>query len=377
MLRSCFPKAAGRAKLLVALSLLGGCSGPRNSPAAPIVGFSQLFQTEHVVPLAVAKDPLASPAEAALVGPNIVILDSRSADIKVFSRADGALKQVIGRAGDAPGEFRHPIAIAPFDSGHFVVYDQTRRVLSLRDSSGAFIEDSPLIKGFFNGMVALPEHHRVLLAGMTTSQLGDAKDADLHEFDLAGHRSVSFAKTARLGSKWADRLAALFAIRIGDEVVTGSLNSNRIRLYALSTGRTRWIAIAPRWYREPEWPSDALLQRTASSQTVAERVTNFIHTQRLMNGAFPLTNGRFLVRFMAFTSPTDKAFYYAIADTSGRTYVVSRATRANVVATRADTVFWVHPGQANDPLLGSGVVDAGGLMNGWPADRVSRSVASR
>src|SRR4029077_8056399 len=119
----------------------------------------------------------------------------------------------------------------------------------------------------------------------------------------------------------------------------------------------------PDWYRPLEYPSDRLLQRGVSTQTVAQRAQAWMHTQRLMNDVYPLTGGRFLVRFMAFTSPTDKAFYYAVADTTGRTYAVSQATRARVIAARADTVFWVNDGGPAGSRLGSGVIDAAHLAS--------------
>lgn len=305
---------------------------------------------------------------------DVVVLDARAADAKVISRRDGALLRVLGRAGDGVGDFRVPLAIASLDSGRYVILDQGRRVLSVRDARDSMSAETHDLRGFYNGLVAFPERRRVVLSGTPFSS--SAKGNDLHEFDYDGRRLASYASTPKAHSEWARRVNGVFAAAIGSDLVIGAMYSNELRIYDEPTGRIRTIAVAPNWFRPLEFPPDAALQRTEGGQPVAQRVATWLHTQRIMNGVFPLTRGRLLVRFMAFTSARDQAYYYAVADTTGRTYAVSRAIRANVIATRGDTVFWIRRLSEGRAQLGSGVLDADRLAASY-SGTLRTAVAAR
>jgi hypothetical protein len=240
-----------------------------------------------------------------------------------------------------------------------VIFDQGRRILSFRDSVGGVIREASVPRGFFNGIIAVPEHRRIILAGRLAGG-PPAGTLDLHELDYAGRRIRSFRAAPPSGSLWQAKFAAMWMARVNDNVVTGSLNSRRLRLYNLRTRDERTIDITggAGWLAPLAWPSDALLERGTTSQTTAERITAWMRTQRLFNAAFPLGEGRILVRAQAYDLEQHPFFYYVVVDTAGRTVAISQATRNQVVSTVADTVFWITTQERAVPRLGSGILRA-------------------
>ena len=365
-------RAGVRGITLGAVLILEGACSNQSQGAAPVVPFKALFEHFHVVPLnATVEHPIGFATSALVTNVEIALLDRTTSDIKVFARRDGSLIRIVGKPGDDAGQFRSPNALAPLDSGRYVVYDQGRRVLSIRDSLGRVISEAPMAKGAFGGLVALPKERRVVLAGRMSDQTGDTKDVDLHEFDFSGRRIASYATTAKTSSELEARFNALFAVQVGQQVVTGSLSSNRLRIYDRTTGHAKWIEVASSWYRPLEYPP------RATSNAGTQSTMPWTHTQPFMNGIFALTGGRFLVRFQAFTSLQDKAFYYAVADTSGVTRAISQATRANVVASRGDTIFWVNGGGKTPASLGFGVVDVPPVSGRARLGPAARALAGR
>ena len=82
----------------------------------------------------------------------------------MFDRVHGRFIGFVGRGGDERGDLRRPAAIARFDSGTYVIFDQKRKLLAFRDLSGAVLTETP-VTGYLTGLAALPGAKRVLLAG--------------------------------------------------------------------------------------------------------------------------------------------------------------------------------------------------------------------
>lgn len=68
----------------------------------------------------------------------------------------GELVQMVGRAGDGPGEFRRPLAMAVLPDGHVVVSDAGHRGLLVFDPTGAFARSVPLGEGEGAPSILLP-----------------------------------------------------------------------------------------------------------------------------------------------------------------------------------------------------------------------------
>jgi hypothetical protein len=323
---------------LLATVILTACDKPSPQATVAVVPFEGIHVGVSTVALDAGADSLVQPNGALLSGDQITVVDQGRPAVRVFRRGDGTLLRTIGTPGDGQGHVRRPSAIVAIDSGQFVVLDQGRRVLSFRDSAGGVLRE-----------------HRVILAGETTPAVADARGLDLHEVNHLGKRVTSYAETTKPESQWHARFKSLYGTSVGATVITGTLSSNRLRFYDRETGRTRWISVADGWYGPIDWPSDRELRSAKTPESAAQQITAWGRKQRLMNGVFPLDGGRVLTRFLAFSETGERQYHYAIADTTGRTHLVTKATRAFVVGTAGDTLYWLARRQSGGMELGTGI----------------------
>lgn len=335
----------------------GACRGSGDGPADRLPSaqrFDEMLRPVSSTTLEGSKDSTGQIVDAVVMAKKLIVVDERRAEVRIYDRATGGLIKIAGRPGTDIGDFRSPFAAAELDSGRFVVYDARRNLMSFRDSAGDPIRDVRLPHGYFGGFTVLPREQRVLLTGNVMDVVRDVKGADVHEFDFSGNHIRSYGVPPAPHSDWERRFAAEFVGQSGPFLVTGVMNSSRLRLLERTSNKERWIEIAPGWQRL-DWPSDALLGWT-NRQTAAKRIRDWSHQQRLMTGVFAVGMGRLLTRFRGYTSDGDELFYYVLADTAGRTLGISHATRANVVASVGDSVFWISGAAGRDYHFGVSVV---------------------
>lgn len=327
------------------LLLLAACSSPKPYDPLPAARrFEDVFRTVSSTSLRDPDDSIHFAFAGLVTADRLFVLDPERGELRAYRRANGTLIGTPGPVGDGFGELRHPIAVARLDSNQFVVYDDKRDVLSFRDSLGSTQTEATISHGSFGGLVALPERHSVVLSGAFVKPSTVAAGHDLHEIDYRGHQTAAYGRPREPGSEWERKFNAEFAAVIGGAtLVSGTMNSGALRFHDLSTAVERWVEIAPGW-RRLEWPSDGVLRRGATRQTVADRIRAWSHQNRLMNGVFPLSGGRLVVRYQAYTPVGARLFYYVLADTTGRTLAITHATHANILEARGDTLFWLSAG---------------------------------
>jgi hypothetical protein len=305
--------------------------------------FDEVLRPVLTTPLGGNADSMGMIVGGVVQDSRIVLLDLGRGELRLYRRSTGRLISVAGHAGDGFGDLREPFAAASLDSGRFVVYDNRRSLMSFRDSVGTATAEVRLPHGYIGGFAVWPSEKRAVLTG-TISDRGPAlKGRDIHEFDFTGKHVGSFGRPAPTHSDWENRFAAEFSTLLGSTLVTGTMSSNRLRFRDRDGQSERWIEVAPGWQRL-DWPSDRLLG-SINRSTASTRIRKWSSAHRLMNGAFPLGADRLLVRFATYTDGRG-IYVYAIVDTTGNTLQMTRATRANVFATKGDTVFWI--GQAAD-----------------------------
>jgi hypothetical protein len=340
------------------LQIVGGACRVSDNRSAEHLPAAQRFD-EMLRPLSStalegSKDSTGQIAGALVTAKKLIVLDMRRAELRMYDRATGRLIKVAGRPGADLGDLRYPFSAAELDSGRLVVYDAKRNLMSFRDSVGDPIRDVRLPQGYYGGFAVFPREQRVLLTGDVHEPLRDVKGKDVHEFDFSGNHVSSYGTPAAPHSDWERRFGAEFVAQTGPFLVTGVMNSSRLRLLERTSHRERWIDVAPGWQRL-DWPSDALLG-WANRQVVGRRIQDWSRQQRLMNGVFPVGGGRLLVRFHGYASGGDDLFYYVLTDTAGATLGISHATRANVVASASDTVFWIGGAAGRDYRFGVSIV---------------------
>jgi hypothetical protein len=128
---------ARRLARLLLLVVLGGCEAweTDNSPARPSLGreeAEELVLEEGDSALVVT--PLLSPSNPT---DRLIVADTRERQVRVYGR-EGNLLQVVGRAGQGPGEFRAPTAVTSLADGRIVVADLGGG-LSIFDPDGRFL----------------------------------------------------------------------------------------------------------------------------------------------------------------------------------------------------------------------------------------------
>jgi hypothetical protein len=192
------------------------------------------------------------------------------------------------------------------------------------------------------------------MAGRVFGKAAATSSGDLHEFDLTGTHTRSYGTVPKPESRWEAAFVAEFAATADDEIITGAMNSSRLRFYTPRTNASHWMDIAPGW-QPIQWPSDGLLRRGTSQQSAAQRIVAWERTQRLLNGAFVLPGKRFLIRYLGFTPVGERLYYYVLADASGHTLATTHATRAYVFGVRADTLVWFRS-SGSSPRVGYGVL---------------------
>jgi len=314
------------------------------------VSFDSLFH--HVGRVALLAQPggdsIRLPADILLRKNELVLVDAGQAELKEFRRADGALLGRVGQAGDAPGEFRKPIAAAALDSGRWVVLDESREVLSVWDSTDHLVRETTVL-GWWTGLAAISSEHRYILAGV----LDIGGMARIHEFNYSGQLVSSYRKARRKMSPWEASFSAPFLALQGDLVVSGSFNTNQIFVHHRTSGTDRPINVAQGWFIPPEWPND---MNTTPSATKVQRATAWLHHQVLLSKLIPLSSPLFLARFDGYRPTGERLYYYALVDTLGRTIALSSATAAEILRVESDTAFWLARDSAGAFALAHGVL---------------------
>lgn len=308
----------------------GGASGtPALVPFDSV--FTRVSQGQVITP---AQEPIAFPVDLLVRKNELILVDVQQANLKVFDRRSLRLLRVIGRPGDGPGEFRRPIGIASTHGGRFVVLDQARLIVSVRDSLGNLIRETP-VPGLWAGIATVEGENRMILSGRFTGV--DANEQSrrsvLHEFADDGRLVTSYREAVTPRHPWEASFKAVFLALMEQTVISGSYNANTVQAHERATGRERHFTVAPGWYRPLEWPED---QRGG-----IERVNAWVKKQTLMTGLFPLQASKYLARFQAYDRDGEKIQYYALADGAGTTLAVGGPTHIDVLRTVRDTAFGV------------------------------------
>lgn len=348
-------------RVAAASALLAACGTPGSdvtNPPVATIPFGEVVVTVARLPLSAIDTGRSVPVGVLTSGSTIVVLDRTRALLRIFARPGGELRAVAGTPGDARGQLRKPAAIAPMDSGQFVVLDAGRRVLSLRDSLGLVLREAALPEGSYTSIVPIPGERRVIVAGRVFYGPDSIRQRDLHEFDLDGRYVTSFGTKADATSLWARAFSTVVVAGTGRQLASATMSTNKVRLLDRRGGGERWMRVAPTWYVVPEFPHDRVLSYRTTQQTASSRVTAWTRQQRLLNGLFPLTGGRMVARFQAFDPSGKQFYYYAFTDNAGATWAVSRPTRVNVLEARGDTLSWIETSPHGRSTVVTGVVNA-------------------
>ena len=301
----------------------------------PVVEFGNLFEMVDSVMLVTPAEEDIGIASAVLpVGDEMLVTDVTRGNIKVFSKR-GALLRTIGQPGDGPGEFRRPISIVRNGQGRLAVLDLMRNVVSIRDSTGALLEER-VVPGPWDNVAALPGSDNVLLIGARVRKGHEAgvagEQMTLHEVDAAGAVTASFHSFHWPSDPYQATFSHFFAVAVGDRLVTGAYASNRVYLIDRRTGAETSAQIGGPWYRTPTWSK----MPPASAKNP---VDFWARQQVLMTRLYAVDGGRFLAQFRSYTAEGEEQYQYVLADTAGTSLVSTLPTRLRILTVVGETAY--------------------------------------
>lgn len=311
----------------------------------PVVGFDQLFRRVDSVLLVTPPEEAIGMASGLVVLPTTFVLsDVTRGNLKVFSK-QGILLKTIGKPGDGPGEFRRPMSLIQDGRGRLVVLDQKRSMLSLRDTSGALLEER-VVAGTWDGLTALPGSDQLLLIG---ARVRKGKETGVGGEHMALHMvdSTGTIATSYHSFKWpSDPLQATFthhfAAAVGEHLVGAAFVSNQVYLIDRRTGKETTMSVGGPWYRPPNW------SKQPAGQSAGQRVMLWARQQILLVGLFGIDGGTFLAQFRSFTADGDELYQYVLADTAGVSLVSTSPTRMRIITVNGGTAYGIVPTAEGD-----------------------------
>lgn len=345
LLRSC------RGLLILCTVLyLSACSS-ENSPqgtwreSSDLLPFASLLRAEsHIRLYPSYDDPIGTAGDLIVIDSQFIVFDVMQANLKVFDYA-GKLIRTIGRSGDGPGEFRRPMSGTVLANERFAVLDETRRVVSIRDSTGRTISEWYVGGSKLYSVGSIEGNQGIVLTGRlntaASSPDGSVRELGVHEYDFAGSLVASYRPVPESKHPWEESFSGAILASLGNIVVSGAYNSNRIHNYERSSGREWWTDIGGSWYKPLEWPDDNKLSKVSK----VVQVTSWAKQQTLLTRLYPIDQAHYLAQFQAYDSDDNRVFHYLLADVSGKTLAITKATSLKILHVIAGVPYGIELGE--------------------------------
>ncbi len=343
-------RSCRRLLFLCTVQYLSAC-GSENSPqgtwreSSDLLPLASLLRAEsHIRLYPSYDDPIGTAGDLLVVDSQFIVFDVMQANLKVFDYA-GKLIRTIGRSGDGPGEFRRPMSGTVLANERFAVLDETRRVVSIRDSTGRTISEWYVGGSKLYSVGSIEGNQGIVLTGRlnTVASSPDllTKDRGVHEYDFAGSLVASYRPVPKPKHHWEEMFSGTVLASLGDIVVSGSYSSNRIHHYERSSGKEWWTDIGGLWYKPLEWPDDD----ESSNVSKAVQVTSWAKQQILLTRLYSIDETHYLAQFQAYDSDDNRVFHYLLADVSGKTLAITKATSLKILHVIAGVPYGIELGE--------------------------------
>lgn len=337
------------AALLVVAAACGSAEGTTvaSLERVPVVGFDSLFRrTDSVLLVTPAEEAIGMVSGIVVLPQTIVLTDVTRGNLKVFSR-QGRLLRTIGQPGDGPGEFRRPVALVQDGRGRMAVLDLMRNVISIRDTSGALLQER-VVPGPWDNLAALPGTDHLLLVGAKVrkgrEQGVGGEQMILHDVDSVGAITDSYHSFKWPSEPFHATFSHFFATAVGHHLITGAYVSNRVYFINRSTGQETSATIGGPWYRSPTWSK----LPPAGDKNPVE---TWARQQILMTRLYAMDGGRFMAQFRSYTPDGDQLYRYVVADTSGATLISTEPTRLRILLLKGETAYGTRSTAEGDVIL--------------------------
>lgn len=329
--------------LFIGLLVTGCLSRHRDSGATndiTSVAFSDAFRLVNKVQLrTAADDPVANAASLDIYHGRVAIADVVQANVKVFDLATGALLRTLGRAGDGPGEFRHPAALVRTPSGTLVVLDWGRQIVSRWDTTGHLLREAK-IPGSWSSMTSLPGGNGALLLGISAA--GDSLAHEqarpiLHELDENDVIVASYRLFAPPANPLEGSFSTFTAAVLDPVVVSGTYATNVVHFHNRISGREWKATIEAPWYHPPDWSFQ--IPKQHGGDALRAWITKQIFAYQL----FAIDGSTFLTQFQTQESDQTRLWGYVLSDTLGVSHFAVPPGPVQILRVAGDTAWGIEP----------------------------------
>jgi hypothetical protein len=330
-------------------TLLTACSEPEDQPRGMIIPFDEVFDRVASFELQQTEtDQIGGISAVLRWGGGYLIADPLNADLKLYSE-DGRLMRTIGRAGDGPGEFRHPLRLAAAENDGFVVLDMPSGALSQFDATGAFLRRWRPEVARIGNLVLDSGGERYFFAGYARTGEEDLWTRRiLHTADRSGVVVSSFGWIPPPQHHGELFYAHLHLLRVGNLVVGARSTEPSLVFHDLLTGTERLTGARTPLYRDPRWSDLPRGQDITAANEWANQ-------QMWLSSLIALDSSYFAVGYAAADSTgPGRSYHYALVTTTGQ-----------VIASTSTTTFPLGPlGNAVGHAITYNVEDDGSVHFG-------------
>lgn len=252
---------------------------------------------------------------------NLVVVDGREANVKVYDLASGDLLSVIGGLGGGPGEFVRPQSAAVLPDDRLAVLDLASARLSFFRPDGSY-DGSWATHGIIpTGGLGVSRAGTLLLAGEAVPDTGALAGRAVHEFSTDGSRMRSFVDAPVATHFGEPSMNGLILTVLADAVVTISPVSDRVRIENMESGAVMFASAGGEFYRPVDWES--------APTHGLDDPTEWLKDQLLAWKLVALGESHFGVGFESFDRERDVwTFRWAVLSRDGEAVLYSEPTEA-------------------------------------------------
>ena len=309
-------------------------TAPHARPRPPVeqIAFDRLIVGAHTVPLEGSFD---SATDVRVAGRFAAVVHDHESAITLFDARNWKPLSTLRLPAASSTPRVAELAIAPADSGRWIVLDRSHSALDLVSERGTRLRHIALPRGLWSGVAWDSVRRRALVTGVKLDgPTGGSDGRSIHEFDERGAEVAAYREMAPIAHRLQASFNMPFAAIDGSVILMGSSLSNEVSLFDSASARVRIVRVADDWFTPINWE---LARPTAPPKTIAEPTLNWLSQQTMLTAVIPVTHGRFIARFTQHGRDRER-YLYALVDSLGRTRALTAPTTVKLAGAVGDTI---------------------------------------
>lgn len=185
---------------------------------------------------------------------NIIFLDAKVRQVLVFNQEGKFLKR-IGKKGQGPGEFIHPLAMGIDKHGKILISDQRVRRINKFDKDGYFISSFIISGSHFspNDIIIVDSKDSLFLGGYRENFNNPGAGTWINKYDSKGKYIRSFFPR-NTTQRWMLSMFPSFSFDMDEKdiIYAVQINEYKISVYNSEGRLLRTFAKAPYYFKKPD-----------------------------------------------------------------------------------------------------------------------------